>query len=181
VQVLPPSVASVVINDGSAQRSRVTSVTVNFDQPVTLPANPADAFTLKRQSDNMLVTLSAAVTGNAVTLTFTGGPVQFGSLADGRYTLTALAARINGGYFDGNGDSVVGDDYVLASAATGNPPTNIFRFYGDIDGNGSVDASDFVFFRQSFNGVNGIFDFDGDGFVSTSDFIQFRNRFNTSI
>ena len=53
---------------------------------VTLPANPAAAFELKRQSDNMLVSLSATVAGNAVTLTFAGGPVEFGSLADGRYT-----------------------------------------------------------------------------------------------
>ena len=48
----PPSTVTVVINDGSAQRSRITSVTVNFDQTVTLPANPADAF---RQRGNRTI------------------------------------------------------------------------------------------------------------------------------
>src|SRR5207253_1166308 len=50
-------VTSVVINSGEAQRSRVTSLTVTFDGPPTLPANPADAFQLTRQSDSALVTL----------------------------------------------------------------------------------------------------------------------------
>src|SRR5262249_54267956 len=42
----PPSVRNVVINNGDPQRSRVTSVAVTFDQLVSLPANPADAFQL---------------------------------------------------------------------------------------------------------------------------------------
>src|SRR5262249_11011080 len=41
-------VDSVVINGGAAQRSRVTSVTMTFDQAVTLGTAP---FTLTRQSD----------------------------------------------------------------------------------------------------------------------------------
>jgi Right handed beta helix region len=179
-----PQVASIVINDGSAQRSRVTSVTLSFDTLVTLPSSAANAFTLTRQSDNVAVNLIATVINNTVTtatFTFTGALTNFGSLADGRYTLTVLAAQISGGNFDGNGDGTAGDDYVLASAGTPNPPTNIFRLFGDANGDGTVSTNDFVFFRQSFNGVNDIFDFDGDGFVSTSDFAQFRNRFNTSI
>ena len=77
--------------------------------------------------------------------------VDSAPLADGRYTLTAFAAQINGGNFDGNGDGTGGDDYVLASAPP-NPPTNLFRFYGDINGDGTVDASDFIVFRQYFGG-----------------------------
>jgi hypothetical protein len=179
--VVPPTITGTQINDGSAQRSMITSLTVTFSQPVTLPANPATAFTLTRQSDNANVTLNAAVSGNSVTLTFTGGAVDNASLADGRYTLTALASQINGGKFDGNGDGVTGDDYVLASALTPNPPTNIFRLFGDVDGNGSVDASDFIVFRQNFGGYLFAFDFDGDDSVSASDFIQFRLRFGGSI
>ena len=53
--------ASVVVNDGAQQRSRVTQVQVNFDQIVVLPANPADAFQMRRVSDNALVGLTATV------------------------------------------------------------------------------------------------------------------------
>jgi hypothetical protein len=176
----PPTITGTQINDGSAQRSMVTSLKVTFSQAVTLPADPATAFTLTRQGGGT-VNLAGTVSGNNVTLSFIGGAVDGKSLADGRYTMKALAAQINGGNFDGNGDGMVGDDYSLASALAPNEPSNIFRIFGDANVDGAVGANDFVFFRQSFNGVNDIFDFDGDGVVSTNDFLQFKNRFNTSI
>jgi fibronectin-binding autotransporter adhesin len=179
-----PQVSEVKVNGGAAQRSMVTSLSMRFDQVVSLPANPAAAFQLKRQSDAAPVTLAASVDntgpGTIVTLTFTGGAVNGTSLADGRYTLTVLANQVTGafGALDGDDNGTGGDDYTLV----GNPSTNkLFRFFGDIDGDGAVATNDFVLFRQSFNGVNDIFDFDDDGFVSTSDFVQFRSRFNTSI
>jgi len=168
---------SIQISDGSAQRSRVTSLKLAFDQAVTLPANPADAFQLKRQSDGAQVVLNASMSGNIVTLTFTGGPVEFGSLADGRYTLTALASQINGGNFDGNGDGMPGDDYVVI----GSPANGLFRLFGDADGNGVVDAIDFGAFRQAFGTNGAIFDFDGGGSVDALDFGEFRRRFGAGV
>ncbi len=181
--VAPPAkISSTQINDGSVHRSRITSLQVTFDSAVTLPVNPADAFQLMRQSDNAFIDLIATPSGNAVTLTFAAGPaVDFTSLADGRYTLTALANQINAGNFDGDGNGVAGDNYVLASAATPNPATNIFRFFGDFDGDGNVAANDFIQFRLALGGTNPIFDFDNDGAVAASDFIQFRLRFGGSI
>jgi subtilisin-like proprotein convertase family protein len=44
----PARVAAVQVNDGSAQRSRVTELTVRFDRAVITPANPAQAFKLVR-------------------------------------------------------------------------------------------------------------------------------------
>jgi uncharacterized delta-60 repeat protein len=177
--VLPTHVVSVQVNDGSAQRSRVTSLAVTFDSNVSLPAIKSDAFQLTRQSDSAAIGLKAAQSGSVVTLTFTAGPaVDFGSLADGRYTLKVLAAKVNGGNFDGNNDGTTGDDYQLI----GDPATNkLYRFYGDIDGDGAVSTSDFIIFRQAFNSNLDALDFDNDGAVSTSDFIQFRQRFNGSI
>src|SRR5262249_22700197 len=92
--VVPPSVAGGQINGGAAQRSRRRTVTVDFSKVVTLPANPANAFQLVRQSDSAAVGLTASVmtdTLTHVTLTFTGAVSDFGSLQDGRYTLTVLA------------------------------------------------------------------------------------------
>src|SRR5262249_22649258 len=115
--------------------------------------------------------------GNAVTLTFTGGPVEGGSLADGRYMLTVLAAQVNGGQFDGNGDGTAGDDYVLV----GTPANGLFRLFGDSDGDGDVDTSDFAAFRAGFGGPSFTFDSDGDGDLDAVDFGAFRQRFGSSV
>jgi murein DD-endopeptidase MepM/ murein hydrolase activator NlpD len=186
--VLPPRVQSVAINNGAAQRSRVTTLAMTFDSHVTFSTIPEGAFQLTRQSDGLHPLATAIVddTGatTVVTLSFVGSTaVDFGSLADGRYTLTIDASKIStvGGQLDGDGNATGGDNYVLASAASPDPPTNIFRFFGDANGDGAVAANDFVLFRQAFNGANDIFDFDGDGSVSASDFVQFRQRFNASI
>src|SRR5262249_28759863 len=83
----PPQVFAVIINSGVAQRSRVTSVSVEFDSPVTLPNNAQDAFQIQRQSDGALVELTATVYAGPVTtvaLTFAGKLSESGSLADGR-------------------------------------------------------------------------------------------------
>jgi Calx-beta domain len=183
----PPRVQSVVVNGGDAQRSRVTSVAVTFDQIVTLPATPANAFQLFRQIDGAPVTMSAVVNnsgaGTVATLSFIGGAVEFGSLADGRYTLIVSAGSVStvAGSLDGDNNGVGGDNYVLASASMPDPPTNIFRIYGDINGDGFVGANDFAVFRLFFNSSNAAFDFNNDGFIGTNDFAEFRQRFNSSI
>jgi len=181
----PVRVASVQVNDGSDQRSRVTSLRVAFDQPVSFTGNAADAFQLLRQSDSALVTLAAAINntgpGTVVTLTFTGGPVNANSLADGRYTLTIDASKVgnaNGG-LDGNGDGTAGDSFVLV----GDPASNkLFRLFGDNDGDGDVDAQDFGAFRAAFGGTTNLaFDNDNDGDVDAQDFGAFRQRFGSSV
>src|SRR5262249_15296378 len=138
---------------GAAQRSLVTQVRVAFDQHVTLPANPADAFRLVRQGDGAPVALAATVddtgAGTVVTLTFTAGAVEARSLADGPYTLSVLAGRVGGpsGALDGDGDGQAGGDFVLA----GNPATNkLFRLFGDADGSGNVDTLDLFRLFQAF-------------------------------
>jgi CSLREA domain-containing protein len=187
IDPIPPRVLTVQINDGSAQRSRVTSVTVTFIEPVAFAGPPAAAFSLTGPGGlvNLAVDLSASSTIETVAkLTFSGPNSEYGSLKDGRYTLTIAAAQVTdlaGNPLDGNSDGIGGDDYVLASAAAPNPPTNIFRLYGDINGDGTVSASDFNVFRQYFGGFLFGFDFDNDGAVAASDFIQFRLRFGGSI
>ncbi len=174
-----PKVLAIQINDGSPQRSRITSLTVTFDSPVNLPANPTTAFELKRLSDSAIVTTSASLAGNAVTLTFTGGLFESGSLPDGRYMLTALSSQIGNAdvQLDGDGNGVGGDDFVLL----GTPANGLFRLFGDTDGDGGVAASDFIQFRLALGGNSVIFDFDNDGAVAAGDFIQFRLRFGGSI
>ncbi|MBX7106481.1 MAG: hypothetical protein K1X57_20570 [Gemmataceae bacterium] len=177
IHALPAKVAGLVVGDGTAQRSTVTSIKVTFDSAVTFTGSPASAFTLTRISDGASVALAAAVSGNEVTLSFTGGAVNGKSLADGRYTLGVLASQFAGGGFDGNGDGTPGDDYTLV----GNPTNKLFRLFGDVDGSGQVTSSDFLAFRLAFLSSSAIFDFNGNGTVDSSDFLQFRLRFLQSV
>lgn len=184
-----PTVTGVTLNGGEVQRSRVTSIAVTFSAVVTLPADPATAFQLVRQGDNAVVDLTANVANGAqtvVTLTFNGGLSEFGSLADGRYTLTVVAANVStaGGQLDGDNNSLGGDEYFLV----GDPATNqLHRLFGDDDGDGDTDAADLLLFRDTFGtssadaGFNPNFDFDGDGDVDGADFLQFRPRFGSAV
>jgi hypothetical protein len=172
----PLVVQSVVVNDGSAQRSLVTSLTVTFNTQVTFAGAVAGAFTLTRTSDGAGVSVAVTATATAsvvggrtvVTLSnFTGSATEFGSLADGRYTLTVLSAQVQGGLQ--GGDSTTG----------------LFRLFGDGDGDGAVDALDLLRLRTTFGktaadpGFLAYFDFDGSGTVDALDLLRFRQRFGT--
>ncbi|MBX7104101.1 MAG: hypothetical protein K1X57_08460 [Gemmataceae bacterium] len=180
---LAPSVASVVINGGTSQRSRVTQIEVNFDQVVTFAGTPAGAFQLTRQLGGTTVGLSAVVantTTTKVTLTFlAGSAVESKSLADGRYTLVIDNTKVSAGgkALDGNTDGNTGGNYTLV----GQPPNGLFRLFGDTDGNGTVDSADFLAFRLAFLSTSPAFDFDGNGSVDSGDFLQFRLRFLQSV
>jgi hypothetical protein len=172
-------VTGLVVGDGSAQRSTVTQLKVTFSQPVAFAGAPASAFSLVRQSDSQAVALAVALdpTNTVATLTFTGGAVSAKSLADGRFTLTALAAQFAGDGLDGNGDGQPGDDYVLV----GTPANGLFRLFGDADGNGTVNSADFLAFRLAFLSSNPVFDADGDGTVNSADFLSLRLNFLQSV
>src|SRR5262249_18433111 len=102
-------VESAVVNDGSAQRSMVNSITVSFDRVVTFDPG---AFSLERQGDGggeVSVSVAAyVVDGRTVAvLTFSGPGIVGGSLADGTYALTIHADRVRdsqGRTLDGDGD-----------------------------------------------------------------------------
>ncbi|MBX7103983.1 MAG: hypothetical protein K1X57_07870 [Gemmataceae bacterium] len=170
---LPPTITSIKVADGSAQRSVVRTLTVTFDQPVMFAGDPAGAFVVRRGSET--VALSAAVTtgtATTVTLTFSGPGTQFGSLVDGRYSLTVLSNQVLGiEALDGDADGLAGGDYVA----------NFHRLFGDSNGDARVDSVDFLAFRLGLGLNNPAFDFDGDGIVGPSDFLQFRLRFLQAI
>jgi Glycoside hydrolase family 44 len=165
-----PTVAATV-DDGTAQRSRVASLTLTFSELVSLGSG---AISLTRTGPGgttgsvpvTIDTSASTATQTIAKLTFGGAFFSGGSLIDGRYALSVKGNLT----LDASG-SAMASDFTL----------NFHRFFGDIDGDGAVGVNDFVSFRQSFNSVNDVFDFDGDGFVSANDFLQFKNRFNSSI
>ena len=177
------------VNDGAAQRSRVTSLTVTFNALATFASTPEAAFTLVRNSDNASVpfTATASVVGGVTVVTLDnyggGNATQFGSLADGRYTLTAIASQLSfaGQPLDGNGDGFAGDNYTFGDTQ------NLYRMFGDVNGDQTVNGLDFGFFRNAFGTQVGdpnylrFLDFNGDGVINGFDFGQFRTRFGTML
>jgi hypothetical protein len=86
-----------------------------------------------------------------------------------------------GAALDGNGDGTGGDNFVYTDAQ------GLFRFYGDVNGDTSINGFDFGFFRNAFGTQVGdanylsYFDFDQDGVINGFDFGQFRTRFGTTL
>jgi hypothetical protein len=166
----------VQINDGSAQRSMVNSVTVTFSTVVHLDPG---AFELVRQEGGVVqVNVSESVLdGHSVdTLTFSGAGIVAGSLADGHYTLIIHGGLVHDGFgqaLDGAGTGVAGTDRV----------DTFFRLFGDANGDGVVDEQDRELFRSAFktkagdHGYLWYFDFDGDGVIDGLDNGEFNRRF----
>lgn len=180
VQSAAPTVSDTKINDGSIQRSRVTNLTVTFDRVVDFAGAVADAFTLTRNGGRSVSFSATANTINGVTVValsnFSGGSTQFGSLADGRFTLSALSSQIsaNGMPLDGDGDGQPGGNYTFGEAQ------GLFRFFGDINGDRRVDIADYGLFSLSYlNAANYVaaFDFNGDGRIDIADYGQFSLRY----
>jgi hypothetical protein len=169
-------VQSVVVNDGSAQRSMVTSLTVTFSTVVTLDPG---AFELVRQAGGVvqLQVAQAVVDGHSVdTLTFVGAGIVGGSLPDGHYTLIIHGDRIHdefGQALDGAGTGVAGSDAV----------DTFFRLFGDADGDGHIGLDDLRSFFSTLGKHTGdpgylwYFDYDGNGAVDFIDVVQFLRRF----
>ncbi len=187
----PPGVGGVGVNDGtSAQRSRVTSLTVTFTTQVTFAGAVADAFQLSRLGGGAVggFTATANVVGGVtvVTLTgFTGAETRSGSLADGFVRVTVLAGQVSAGglQLDGDGNGSPGGDFVQ----DGTLANGLFSLFGDADGSGVVNALDYATFRPTFGSSVGQaayvdwLDFDNDGAINAFDYARFRDRFGSSV
>ncbi len=173
-----PTVAAVTVNDGSIQRSRISTLTLAFDtivDPVALQL--ANTFTLRRALDNATVgtiSIASMVVNNAtiVTLTVDGANTEFGSLEDGRWSLSVVGANVI--------------DTVSGLPMLGVPTVFTFhRLFGDINGDATVDGpNDFAAFGSVFGNTlpGNPFDFNDDGVINgTVDFAQFGTRFGRTL
>ena len=171
-----PTVASIVVDDGTAQRSMVRSLTVTFSEEVSLLPGAFDL----RLNGGSAVAVSVAThveAGRTVAvLTFSGPGVVAGSLADGNYTLTILADKVAdaaGQHLDGNGDGAANDAAIF----------ELYRFFGDLDGDRDVDAADYAKL-YSLRGVAGYLsalDVDGDGDVDADDTRAFQVNYRKTL
>jgi hypothetical protein len=176
----PVRVESVVVNDGSAQRSMVNSLTITFSGVVTLYSG---AFVLQGHNGSVVgLNVDASVLdGRTVAvLTFSGSDIIGGSLADGNYTLAIRADWIrdaNGQELDGDGDGI----------SDGDRTETFFRLFGDSDGDRDVDWQDLGRFLSAFGRRAGdanylaYFDVNGDDRVGLVDLVAFARRLGTHL
>jgi hypothetical protein len=169
VNVATSEVTSFLVNNGEAQRSRLTSIQVTFSssQDVTLFQNPG-ALMLTRTAGGPgtvvtigsgLVITPGADNSNSITLTFQNASlsgIDNASLADGRWRVAIPP---------------------LSFQSELNAP-NLRRLFGDADANGTVDGTDFAAFGSSFGstGANNPYDFDNNNTIDGLDFAGFGAR-----
>jgi IPT/TIG domain/Bacterial Ig-like domain (group 3)/Dockerin type I domain len=191
----PPTLTNVVINQdisalynaagqpfAGAQRSMVNDIVYTFSEPVNIldPGTDPNVFTVAVASGwtGTVPTLSwASVAGSGDTqwaVTFTGGSVTGGSIANGAYTITVT----DPGSITAESDSQALTVTPGVAPGSGNPDyatQQFYRLFGDINGDEFVNASDNAKFKQALNTYNAAFDFSQDGFVNASDNVKFKN------
>jgi len=186
VAASPPSVTSIVVNNGNEQRSLVTTLKVTFSEAVNFPMGLSSAFSLERTAFGSIGPVGLTFVPpigptSEVVITFnnsgTVGIDPGSSLADGEYLFTIVADKITGigGTLDGDGDSI------SEGSPSDNKTVSFHRLFGDADGNGMVNSSDFAVFRTFFGLGASMFDFTGDGQTNSNDFAEFRKRFGISV
>jgi hypothetical protein len=163
----PPQVKSVMINDGSVQRSEVRSITVTFDTLVTFDLG---AFRVVR-SDGVAASVTKTVTQangeTQVVLTFSGLGTVGRSLGDGSWTLKVFRGRVHRADYR---PQMMEADFL----------TGFQRRYGDADGDGNVTAADQVVFEAALalpdpTGL-ATFDYNRDGLLNGTERTQFARR-----
>jgi hypothetical protein len=172
--IVGPAVTSVVFNDGSAQRSMVTSITLTFNTAVTLDDGAIEVGLVGGGAEGVVLSTAVVDGLTVVTVTFTGDDIVAGSLGDGRYQLVVHAGLVHDGLGQALGGGV---DYLDV----------FFRLFGDVQGTGSVDDTDLALFQAALGTQGGdpgylwFFDYDGDGSVDQADYDQFLLRYGTQV
>ncbi len=167
-----PKVQSVVVNDGSAQRSEVRSITVAFDSLVTLDASPFGLARTGGGTPTLTQTVSTVNGTTQVVITFGGSATAFGGLNDGKWTFRVRAARVHGA-----------DDPTVTMSA--DSVTYFTRLFGDSNGDRTVDATDKTAFLAAMGHTDAAslaaFDYDANGAVDSVDQSQFNKRYGKHI
>jgi hypothetical protein len=170
------------INDGSAQRSNVETVAIQFNQDVNLQAlinggtigNAVQLFTgtTKISLAANRYQYNAATFTLTIDLTVDGfGGSRSTMLADGRYELRLDTTLIAAAGQPGN--PLVDDD----GTADGVRRVNFLRLLGDFDGDGVVTLADRSLLLAHYGSVAGqplydfAFDLNGDGIINITDYL----------
>jgi len=179
-----PNVASVAIDDDTAQRSAVESITLTFDGIVDVDA---DAISIVQLSDingatgtPVASSFNASVSGGETIVDVTFDSLtrnSAGHLIDGNYQVTVDGEKVR---LDG---LQMTEDFIFGDVEA----DRFFSFYGDSNGDRTVNIFDLLTFRQSYRAVDGdtnydlTMDYGADGIVNIFDLLQFRTRYRETL
>ena len=180
----PPTVADVELNVGEAQQSAVESITITLDGDVEFAEGAISVVQRSTATEPTFEPVTINVSQQLIN-DQTIATVQFESLVrntenaleDGNYQLTLTADLVT------RSGVPMSEDFVFGDVES----DGFFAFYGDSDGNRSIDVFDLLSFRQSFRSSAGddsyafFMDFDAGGSVDVFDLLQFRIRFNNTL
>jgi uncharacterized repeat protein (TIGR01451 family) len=171
-------------NEGTAttgQKSIIRYIQVTFDSFVFLAPGAVDLEKVSGPGANGAVTVTPAgavydsVSGRyTVTLSFSGGLTEYGSLVDGNYQLKLAA-----GLFQGGGPGGAG----LPAGVS----ENFWRLYGDVLGHRTIDSANVAVFMAAYRSKRGMpnyreyLDFNNDGYVDSVDYYQLLRRNGTTL
>jgi ELWxxDGT repeat protein len=127
-----PKITGTRVNDGSAQRSMVKTLTVTFDSAVTV--NPAGVVILNARGTTPAFTQQLSTANGVTTLTITFPNGVGGSIADGRWTLRIDDAAVK----SQAGGVKMAADYSFVFT----------RLYGDTSGDGVYDRETRLLVKQ---------------------------------
>jgi autotransporter-associated beta strand protein len=145
--------------------------------------------------ENVVYSFSSAVSLSAANFTLSGFQGTPASLVPNVNVSPSAGGTVWTVTFSGNGVNAathsIGDgEYELVLSGVPGLASNTFDFFrllGDMDGNGTVNTSDFATLISTFLRATtdplylGADDFDGDGTIGTSDFAQFTANFLKSV
>lgn len=177
-----PDVAQIVVNDGASSRSLVTSINVQFDQ--TVQTTPSTFALTNLQTGQTVPIEQTSIDVGGVThiqlafLPSSASPPRAGtmpaSLIDGNYLLTIVGSEVS----SRDTGIVMAADHHFGEVAA----DNLFRLFGDRNGDRSVNSQDLGWIAQSLfeedqsPRYDPWFDIEGDGDVDSVDFAQFRRN-----
>ncbi|MHB1034493.1 MAG: lamin tail domain-containing protein [Pirellulales bacterium] len=160
------------INGVAAQRSKIATLSIQFDKNVAASLDNTD-LTLYNDTTKAAVPILITPTFDALTGTATWNLSDV-PLADGYYTATLSGWGVTdstGKRLDGDGNGVGGDNYTVS----------FFRLLGDTDGSASVDIFDVANVQTSYGKTSGATpaqgDFDGNGTVDIFDVALLQTSF----
>ena len=154
-----------VVNNGSAQRSMVDSLTVIFPSSVTLSSGAITLYNTTTSASQTISYSNPSSDGKTWLVTWSGSGIVGGSLPDGIYQLTVHHADVSG--------------ITLSSDAV----FSFHRLFGDINGDGAVNGTDSAAFNLAYSSSSGspaydpAFDYSAAGTVNNTAAFQFSRRY----
>jgi Dockerin type I domain len=162
-------VSGFTVNDGSPQQSMVKSLTYTFNNPTEVEPG---AFELLRNGKPSNINLVVTPLADRMTylITFSGPGLIGGSVPDGSYTLITLHNKVK---------------VLSGPPMTANDVNTFVRLFGDVNGDGVVNALDKAYLKEAeanpASPYAADFEYDGKPVIDKTDIAQFDKRYKGSM